>query len=58
LSGAVNKSANGASCFNLVVDNVTINGTGDIWANNDQQACKAAGLNRQIQGGNRGTLVN
>jgi Flp pilus assembly protein TadG len=58
LSGAVNKSSNGESCFNLVVDNVTINGTGDIWANNDQQSCKNAGLNTQIQGGNRGTLVN
>jgi Flp pilus assembly protein TadG len=58
LSGAVNKSSNGDSCFNLVVDNITINGTGDILANNDQQACKDAGLNTQIQGGNRGTLVN
>lgn len=58
LSGAVNKSSNGESCFNLVVDNVTINGTGDIYANNDQKSCKNAGLNTQIQGGNRGTLVN
>jgi Flp pilus assembly protein TadG len=58
LSGAVNKSNNGESCFNLVVDNITINGTGDIYANNDQKACKNAGINTQIQGGNRGTLVN
>lgn len=58
LSGAVNKSSNGESCLNLVVDNITINGTGDIYANNDQQSCKNAGLNTQIQGGNRGTLVN
>ena len=58
LSGAVNKSTNGANCFNLVVDNITINGTGDIYANNDQKACKNAGINTQIQGGNRGTLVN
>jgi Flp pilus assembly protein TadG len=58
LSGAVNKSNNGANCFNLVVDNITINGTGDIYANNDQQACKNAGINTPIQGGNRGTLVN
>jgi Flp pilus assembly protein TadG len=58
LSGAVNKSANGESCFNLVVDNITINGTGDIYASNDQKSCKNAGINTQIQGGNRGTLVN
>jgi len=32
-SGAVNKSSNGASCFELVVDNITINGTGSILAN-------------------------
>jgi hypothetical protein len=57
LSGAVNKSGNGASCFNLVVDNITINGTGDILANNDRQACIDAGLSQQIQGGSRGTLV-
>jgi Flp pilus assembly protein TadG len=57
LSGAVNKSANGESCFNLVVDNITINGTGDIYASNDQKSCKNAGINTQIQGGNRGTLV-
>jgi Flp pilus assembly protein TadG len=41
-SGAVNKSANGASCFALVVDNITINGTGDILA---KGGCAAAGLN-------------
>jgi Flp pilus assembly protein TadG len=57
LSGAVNKSSNGQSCFNIVVDNITINGTGDIYAN-DPQGCKNAGMNTQIQGGNRGTLVN
>src|SRR5262249_14445067 len=42
LSGAVNKSSNGASCFALVVDNITINGTGDILP---KGACVAAGLN-------------
>jgi hypothetical protein len=56
LSGAVNKSASGASCFELVVDNITINGTGGIFANDDQ--CSSAGLNTLPQGGNRGTLVN
>lgn len=40
-SGAVNKSSNGASCFVLVVDNVTINGTADILP---KGACVAAGL--------------
>ena len=55
LSGAVNKSSSGASCFELVVDNLTINGTGDIFANDTQ--CSAAGLN-QTRGGNRGTLVD
>jgi hypothetical protein len=40
-SGAVNKSSNGASCFVLVVDNITINGTGSIL---DTGGCAAAGL--------------
>lgn len=40
-SGAVNKASNGASCFGLVVDNVTINGTGSILETGE---CAAAGL--------------
>lgn len=40
-SGAVNKSSNGGSCFGLVVDNITINGTGSILTNG---GCIAAGL--------------
>jgi Putative Flp pilus-assembly TadE/G-like len=40
-SGAVNKSSNGASCFELVVDNITINGTGSILAHG---GCAAAGV--------------
>jgi len=40
-SGAVNKSSNGQSCFVLVVDNITINGTGSILATG---GCAAAGL--------------
>jgi Flp pilus assembly protein TadG len=40
-SGAVNKSSNGASCFVMVVDNITINGTGSIL---DTGGCVAAGL--------------
>jgi hypothetical protein len=41
-SGAVNKSSNGASCFALVVDNIRINGTGEILKTG---GCAAAGLN-------------
>ena len=40
--GAVNKSNNGASCFGLVVDNITIDGTGEILKTG---GCAAAGLN-------------
>src|SRR5437588_1720643 len=39
--GAVNKSSNGHSCFTLVVDNVTIDGTADILSRGE---CAAAGL--------------
>jgi hypothetical protein len=56
LSGAVNKSSQGASCFEMVMDNITINGTGDIFANNNQ--CKSAGLSTLPEGGSRGMLVN
>ena len=42
LSGAVNKSSNGASCLALVVDNIIVNGTGAIFTNNNQ--CAQAGL--------------
>jgi Flp pilus assembly protein TadG len=55
-SGAVNKSASGANCFGLVVDNITINGTGSIYANDTQ--CSSAGLTLPEGGTNRGTLVN
>jgi Flp pilus assembly protein TadG len=41
-SGAVNNSSYGASCFALVVDNITINGTGEILKTG---GCVAAGLN-------------
>jgi Flp pilus assembly protein TadG len=40
-SGAVNKSSNGTSCFVMVVDNMTINGTGSIL---DTGGCAQAGL--------------
>jgi Flp pilus assembly protein TadG len=41
LSGAVNKASNGQSCFALVADNVTVNGTGNILSHG---GCPAAGL--------------
>jgi hypothetical protein len=55
LSGAVNKSASGNQCFTMVVDNITLNGTGAIFANDNQ--CAAQGPT-QPKGGQRGTLVN
>jgi len=55
VSGAINKATNGFSCFDLVVDNVTINGTGSIYRDNTQ--CPQAGL-VQPSGGHRGSLVN
>jgi Flp pilus assembly protein TadG len=54
-SGAVNKSSQGQTCFALVVDNITINGTGSIFANDTQ--CASAGLTMP-QGNDRGKLVN
>jgi Flp pilus assembly protein TadG len=55
-SGAVNKSSNGASCFAMVVGDITVNGTGQILAHG---GCAAAGLDMptgQVPG--RGQLVN
>lgn len=54
-SGAVNKASNGQSCFGMVADNVTINGTGSIMAHG---ACGKAGVTLptgQVPG--RGKLV-
>jgi hypothetical protein len=55
-SGAVNRSSNGASCFAMVVNDVTINGTGSILAHG---GCGQAGLvlpSNQVPG--RGQLVS
>jgi Flp pilus assembly protein TadG len=41
LSGAVNKSSNGQSCFALVVSSITVNGSGNILPNG---GCVPAGL--------------
>lgn len=46
ISGAINKSTNGAVCFVMVANDVTINGTGGIYAQSPAGAgCKDAGLN-------------
>jgi Flp pilus assembly protein TadG len=55
-SGAVNKSSNGLSCFAMVVDNITINGTGSILS---QGQCASAGLTMPTgQISSRGRLVS
>jgi hypothetical protein len=54
-SGAVNKSSQGFRCFTMVVDNLTVNGTADIFAQDNQ--CDQAGL-KMPTGGARGKLVN
>jgi len=41
MSGAVNKSSHGQSCFVMVMNDITINGTGDIA---ESGGCQAAGL--------------
>jgi len=54
-SGAVNKSSFGASCFAMVVGDITVNGTGDI---QETGGCDAAGLNMpSAQVAMRGFLV-
>ena len=46
ISGAVNKSSNGAVCLVMVTKDVTINGNGSIYAQSPNGAgCQSAGLN-------------
>jgi len=46
ISGAINKSANGAICFVMVANDIRINGTGAIYAQSPAGAgCQEAGLN-------------
>ncbi|HEY6018536.1 MAG TPA: hypothetical protein VIY48_01115, partial [Candidatus Paceibacterota bacterium] len=46
ISGAINKSANGADCLVMVANDVRINGTGSIYAQTPSgSGCKSAGLN-------------
>jgi Flp pilus assembly protein TadG len=52
-SGAVNKSSTGNACFGLVVDNLTVNGTGLILTNGSD--CADAGLD--LPSYRRGRLV-
>jgi Flp pilus assembly protein TadG len=55
-SGAVDKSSNGQSCFVMVVDNITINGTGSILRTG---SCAAAGVTMPVGTvPGRGQLVN
>jgi len=55
-SGAVNKSSNGKSCFALVVNNLTINGTGSILAHGQ---CNEAGVKMPTGAADsRGKLVS
>jgi Flp pilus assembly protein TadG len=59
LSGAVNKSGNGQACFVLVMDEITINGTGDVLAGNTPANCARAGVNLpQATIPGRGQLVS
>jgi Flp pilus assembly protein TadG len=53
-SGAVNKSSSGNACFSMVVDNLTVNGSGRILSNGDD--CAAAGLD--LPSYRRGRLVS
>jgi len=46
ISGAINKSTNGAVCFVMVANDVTVNGTGAIYGQSPAGAgCQEAGLN-------------
>lgn len=54
-SGAVNKSANGSSCFLLIANTILVNGTGKIFANNTQ--CASAGLTPPSSASARTKLV-
>jgi Flp pilus assembly protein TadG len=42
--GAINKSTNGYSCFTLVVHDMLISGTGDLFYQNAQSQCPLAGV--------------
>jgi Flp pilus assembly protein TadG len=59
LSGAIDKASHGSNCFVMVMDEITINGTGDILSGDTANGCNAAGLNVPTAGvPGRGQLVN
>jgi hypothetical protein len=59
ISGSIDKASNGSKCFVLVMDEVTINGTGDIISGDTASGCAAAGLNTPSASvPTRGQLVN
>lgn len=43
-NGAVNKSTNGYSCFTLVVNTLSVSGTGDLFYTNPQSQCIQQGV--------------
>jgi len=59
ISGSIDKATNGSNCFVMVMDQVTINGTGDILSGDTSAGCHAAGLNTPSASvPTRGQLVN
>jgi hypothetical protein len=45
ISGAINKSANGADCMVTIAKDVLVNGTGSLYSQTpDGSGCKSAGL--------------
>jgi Flp pilus assembly protein TadG len=59
LSGSVNKSSAGQACFVMVMDSITINGTGDVVAGDTPENCAKAGLKMpQATVPSRGQLVS
>jgi Flp pilus assembly protein TadG len=57
ISGAINKASNGLNCFVMVMDQITINGTGDVLAGNTPTNCSAAGVTTPSATLPRGKLV-
>jgi hypothetical protein len=56
--GAIGPSKYGYSCFTLVVNSLSINGTGNLFYQNAQSQCPQAGVTTiQIPGGVIGQLV-
>jgi Flp pilus assembly protein TadG len=59
ISGTIDKATNGSNCFVMVMDQITINGTGDILSGDTATGCTAAGLSTPgASVPTRGQLVN